>query len=270
MRNAYAPYTNRPSGAALRLADGRVMTGASFENAAYMEGFSALETAVCRMIADRAPGGARPVIGEMHICFAAPPDYAGNWPDAAGGRIAALFAAPGAQLTLSWPEQDGLSSDIRVALGSPEPSFIWQPPQAQNPPPLFADPVLRGLFNARENALAPVSNYRVGAMAESTCGKIFYGCNVETGGNKSLHAEASALAALVTALGPSARLRRITLLTEGNAAFPCGGCRQHINELALPDTEVVLMNLKGARRSALHCDLLPFSFGNADLESAVE
>jgi cytidine deaminase len=55
-RNAYAPYSNFPVGAAVRTVDGRRYAGANVENAAYPQGLCAEAAAIGAMVAD---GGGR-------------------------------------------------------------------------------------------------------------------------------------------------------------------------------------------------------------------
>jgi homotetrameric cytidine deaminase len=51
MRNAYAPYSNFPVGAALRTSSGAIFTGANVENAAYPQGQCAEASAIGAMVA---------------------------------------------------------------------------------------------------------------------------------------------------------------------------------------------------------------------------
>ena len=50
MRNAYAPYSEFPVGAAIRTDTGRVFSGANMENASYPEGWCAEVSAIAHMV----------------------------------------------------------------------------------------------------------------------------------------------------------------------------------------------------------------------------
>ena len=56
-RNSYSPYSNFAVGAALRFADGSVVTGANVENASYGLALCAETVAVARAMADGIRGG---------------------------------------------------------------------------------------------------------------------------------------------------------------------------------------------------------------------
>lgn len=55
--NAYAPYSRFPVGAALRFADGSVVTGANIENASYGLALCAETVAVAKAMAEGVRGG---------------------------------------------------------------------------------------------------------------------------------------------------------------------------------------------------------------------
>src|SRR5206468_13076070 len=79
---------------------------------------------------------------------------------------------------------------------------------------------------ARDAAIAPYSNFKVGAALETTDGEIFTGCNIE---NSSYGLTVCAeRIALWKALSEGARLfRAIAVVTDSAVlASPCGACRQ--------------------------------------------
>ena len=70
MRNAYAPYSNFPVGAALRSPSGAIHVGANVENAAYPQGQCAEASAIGAMVAagDRAISAVAVVAEKLDVC----------------------------------------------------------------------------------------------------------------------------------------------------------------------------------------------------------
>jgi homotetrameric cytidine deaminase len=70
MRNAYAPYSNFPVGAALRSPSGAIHVGANVENAAYPQGQCAEASAIGAMVAagDRAITAVAVVAEKLDVC----------------------------------------------------------------------------------------------------------------------------------------------------------------------------------------------------------
>src|SRR6202022_382123 len=97
---------------------------------------------------------------------------------------------------------------------------------------------------ARENAHAPYSNFRVGAALRATSGRIFGGCNVENA-TYGLTVCAERIA-IFKALSEGERgFDAISVVTDTDTLTPpCGACRQLIWEFC-GDIPVVLSNLKG-------------------------
>lgn len=118
---------------------------------------------------------------------------------------------------------------------------------------------------ARLNAYAPYSHFLVGACIESTNGQLFAGCNIENASySMTICAEASAISAMVTA--GQQRILQLAVITQGpGLSAPCGACRQRLNEFSTSDTLVHLCNLAGDHKTYLLTNLLPHSFGPADL-----
>lgn len=112
---------------------------------------------------------------------------------------------------------------------------------------------------ARENAVAPFSNFKVGAALEASDGTVITGCNVENATyGLTICAER---VAMFKALSEGHRVfSRVAIVADtGDPTPPCGACRQILWEFG-GDLEVILANLtqeKGVHRLK---DLLPLPF----------
>lgn len=119
------------------------------------------------------------------------------------------------------------------------------------------DDVIALLPKAAALARPPISNFKVGAVARGTSGKLYFGTNVEFAGEAlsfTVHAEQSAVV--------NAWMSGETGIDlVGTSAAPCGYCRQFLNELVTAGELMVVMPGE-ARRLA---ELLPGSFGPRDL-----
>jgi cytidine deaminase len=118
---------------------------------------------------------------------------------------------------------------------------------------------------ARMNARAPYSGFKVGAALETRAGKIFTGCNVENS-SYGLTVCAERVAIWKALSEGEANFRRILILSDSEQpAPPCGACRQIIWEYC-GDIEVILANLKGCRTRHRMKRLLPLAFDKSCLE----
>ncbi len=120
---------------------------------------------------------------------------------------------------------------------------------------------------ARELAYTPYSRFQVGAAVLTASGQIFRGGNIENAAYPmTVCAER---VALFNAYAHGEReIVALAVVTDtADVASPCGACRQVIFELA-PRSQVILLNLAGARRVVTPSDLLPHGFGPAQLEES--
>jgi cytidine deaminase len=118
--------------------------------------------------------------------------------------------------------------------------------------------------DARLNAHAPFSNFRVGAALRAASGRIFGGCNVENATyGLTLCAER---VAIVKAISEGERgFAAIAVVTQADRLTPpCGACRQLIWEFC-GDVPVVLANLTGTYEVLQMRDLFPKPFDSSNL-----
>ena len=119
-------------------------------------------------------------------------------------------------------------------------------------------------YEATNNSYAPYSNFKVGAALLTEDGKVFTGCNVECasfGGTNC--AERTAIFKAVS----EGYQKFTTIAVVGaskNYTYPCGICRQVLNEFA-PEIDIVLDN-HGEILVVNLKEMLPYSFGPNDLK----
>jgi cytidine deaminase len=132
-----------------------------------------------------------------------------------------------------------------------------------------AEPDLDALFAAakaaQSQAYAPYSRFRVGAAILADDGKVYPGCNVENAAYPvGACAEAGAISAMIA--GGARAIRAILVLGDGaELVTPCGACRQRIREFAAPETPIAVAGPEGVRARFSLAELLPASFGPANL-----
>jgi len=125
--------------------------------------------------------------------------------------------------------------------------------------------LVREAKQARINARAPHSGFRVGAALETHNGKIFTGCNMESS-SYGLTVCAERVAIWKAVSEGESDFRRILILTDSRQPTPpCGACRQIIWEYC-GDIEVILCNLKGSKVRHRMRQLLPFAFDKSFLQ----
>ena len=125
--------------------------------------------------------------------------------------------------------------------------------------------IVEQLFSARANAYVPYSAHPVASVMVTPDGQQFAGTNVEVAHYKGLCAEASAIAAMITA--GQRQLATVYVMGPGDhLCTPCGDCRQRIREFAAPDTPIIVCGPEGERGRFTLDALLPESFGPENLE----
>ncbi|MCR5686711.1 MAG: cytidine deaminase [Lachnospiraceae bacterium] len=134
--------------------------------------------------------------------------------------------------------------------------------------------LIKAAFEARKNAYAPYSNFKVGAALLCDDGSVVKGANIENASyGATICAERSAVCSAVSS---GKRSFSAIAVVGGDAsetdllggyAMPCGICRQVLREFSDPDafTVIVARSLTDSREYTLSA-ILPESFGPDNLK----
>lgn len=120
--------------------------------------------------------------------------------------------------------------------------------------------LMKCALKARKLAYAPYSKYQVGCALMDSKGKIFTGCNVENASYPAgVCAERTAIFKMISEGGK--KIDKLVLVgSSEEPVFPCGVCRQVIQEFG-SDCMVVSINPAGTRfRASRFKDIFPFGF----------
>ena len=129
---------------------------------------------------------------------------------------------------------------------------------------LELDELVARASDVREQAHAPYSGFRVGAVIEASDGRTAAGCNVENASfGLGVCAERAAVSAALAA-GLTDWRRLVVLVEAPKPVAPCGACRQVLAEFC-KELEVVLVTTGGLREVTTLSELLPRRFGAGDM-----
>ena len=120
-------------------------------------------------------------------------------------------------------------------------------------------------IKAKKNALPTYSNFFVGAALLADNNKVYTGCNVESSSySLTICAERNAI---FKAISEGEREFKAIAVAGDTKDFisPCGACRQVISDLC-GEIDIILVNGDGNYIVRKTSELLPFAFGNKDLE----
>ncbi len=119
--------------------------------------------------------------------------------------------------------------------------------------------LITAAVQALENAHAPYSNYKVGAVLLCSDGTAFQGCNVENASYGLTNcAERTALFTAIAAGKKNFAAMAIAASSEP-APFPCGACRQVLAEFCGPDFPIYIKRSEDYESTTLG-ELLPHAF----------
>ena len=114
----------------------------------------------------------------------------------------------------------------------------------------------------RSQALAPYSNYKVGAAVLTESGKIFGGCNIENS-SYSLTICAERVAIFKAVSEGESKFKALSVSTN-NAGMPCGACRQVIWDIC-GNISILICNNNKLITKTESIRLLPMPFDNTKL-----
>lgn len=118
---------------------------------------------------------------------------------------------------------------------------------------------------AKQKALAKYSNFFVGSAVLTSANRVFTGCNIESSSySLTICAERNAI---FKAISEGEREFKAIAVAGDTEDFisPCGACRQVINDLC-GEIDIILVNSSGSYIVKKTSELLPFAFGDKDLE----
>lgn len=154
---------------------------------------------------------------------------------------------------------DHIEEDDKRQMRAMEEKILSAIGQTRDSENAASDEVLLALAReAMERSYSPYSHYPVGAALLCADGRIFQGCNVE---NASFGlTNCAERTAVFKAISEGAtEFTAIAIASKSSAPWPCGACRQVLNEFA-PEIRV-LVTWDGGQAEANLTELLPHGFG---------
>lgn len=133
----------------------------------------------------------------------------------------------------------------------------------ENASPVSDDELLKLAQIAMKNSYSPYSHYAVGAALLCKNGRVYLGCNIE---NASFGlTNCGERTAIFKAVSDGEReFEAIAIASNGSFPYPCGACRQVLNEFA-PGLRVLVIDGQGQVDKTTLPKLLPHGFGPKDL-----
>ncbi|MEL0174148.1 MAG: cytidine deaminase [bacterium] len=122
--------------------------------------------------------------------------------------------------------------------------------------------LIQKAIEMRSQALAPYSNYKVGAAILTESGKIFGGCNIENS-SYSLTICAERVALFKAVSEGETKFKALSVSTN-NAGMPCGACRQVIWDIC-GNISILICNNNKLITKTESIRLLPMPFDNTKL-----
>lgn len=133
----------------------------------------------------------------------------------------------------------------------------------ENASPVTDEELLHLAQIAMKNSYSPYSRYAVGAALLCKNGRVYLGCNIE---NASFGlTNCGERTAIFKAVSEGEHeFEAVAIASNGSFPYPCGACRQVLNEFA-PELRVLVIDGEGRIDKTTLRALLPHGFGPKDL-----
>ena len=122
--------------------------------------------------------------------------------------------------------------------------------------------LIRTAIDMRAMAIAPYSEYKVGAAVQAETGEIIGGCNIENS-SYSLTCCAERVALFRAIAKGFTKFKALSVSTK-NAGMPCGACRQVIWDLC-GDIPIYICDHNGLVNTNYTTELIPQPFDKTKL-----
>lgn len=131
--------------------------------------------------------------------------------------------------------------------------------------------LVQAALNARENAYAPYSKYKVGAALYAGSGEVYTGCNIENASYGATNcAERTAIFKAVSCGERKIKAIAVAGGMQGQEpsdfAYPCGICRQVMQEFGGVSMQVIVAKSEEEYQVFTLNELLPFGFGGESIK----
>lgn len=158
---------------------------------------------------------------------------------------------------------DHIEEDERKVMRAMEEKILTAVGMDRDDTGAISDDTLLALARAaKERSYSPYSHFAVGAALLCADGRVFQGCNIENAAYSMTNcAERTAVFKAVSE--GETEFTTIAIAADGTAPWPCGACRQVLNEFA-PGIRV-LVTWDGQVDEAPLSKLLPYGFGPNEL-----
>ena len=127
---------------------------------------------------------------------------------------------------------------------------------------MYKDKIIKTSIDMRAKAIAPYSEYKVGAAIQTETGEIIGGCNIENS-SYSLTCCAERVALFRAIAEGFTKFKALSVSTK-NAGMPCGACRQVIWDLC-GDIPIYICDDTGLVSTNYTNELIPQPFDKTKL-----